>query len=170
MPIVTLDAEDVVAAMAVATFKTFESRLHKATPKDGQAHADCLADSLAGYLAEAAVAKFLNLEWPQPHTLLWSARHDGDIMHRGQVLEVRGKRQAYAEAFLLAQKRDHDDRFYVLVTPRDDPHTHTFRVVGGIMGADMKRDEWWEERVKGRACYWVPAEALVPFGPKAAWL
>tara|TARA_Y100000310_G_scaffold255356_1_gene262759 strand:+ start:4918 stop:5427 length:510 start_codon:yes stop_codon:yes gene_type:complete len=168
MAIVHLDAEDVVAAMTVTTFKTLESRFRKAKPKNGQMYEDCLTDNLAGYLAEAAVAKMLRLQWPQPHTLLWSARHDGDLLHKGQVLEVRATKKPYVKPHLLAQPDDHDDRFYVLVSPRD-PHTHTFRVVGGIMGADMKREEWWGERVNGRACFWVPAEALVPFGPKLAW-
>ncbi|MCK5653166.1 MAG: hypothetical protein KAJ42_17390 [Gemmatimonadetes bacterium] len=159
---IELTQRDVVAAVSVATFHTMRCILKKAEPKDNQPRDERLDATLTGYLAEVAVARCVGIEWPQPHTISWEGREEGDIiLSDGRILEVRGTEQPN-HTHLLGHRDDHDDRFYVLVIPVDED-TFTYDVEGYMIGHEMKNEHYWNERVPGRPCFWVPRTALTPF-------
>lgn len=163
---IVLERSDVIAAVAVATFHTLRCIVRDAVPKNNQDPKNRLDDTLAGYLAENAVARALGVSWPQPHTLAWEGRKEGDLIVNGHAIEVRSSPHPHA-AFLLGQREDPDDRFYVMVVPVAD-EAHTYDVLGGVQGKDMKQERFFCDRAgKGRPCFWFPVSDLRPLGDRA---
>lgn len=154
--ILTLGPQAVSTVVSVATFHTLRCILRKAKPKNNQPEHQRLEDTLAGYLPEAAAAEAFGVEWPQPHTLEWEGRKKGDLIVRGKPIEVKGTKGP-THTHLLIQKDEPADRYYVLVIPVEG---FTFDVAGYIKGSRGKNEDYWQERVGQRPCYWVPRRDL----------
>jgi len=159
---IVLDREDVLAAIAVGTFHTMRCILKKAEPKDNQPRDERLDATVTGYLGELALAKCVGIDWPQPHTLEWDGKKKGDvILSNGRILEARTTEQPN-HTHLLGHRDDHDLRYYVLVIPVEGT-PFTFDVEGYMIGHEMKNEKYWNERVAGRPCFWVPRNELEEF-------
>jgi hypothetical protein len=114
---------------------------------------------IEGLLAEAAVAKALNL-WFSPIT--------GELdTHLGDVapgIQVRSTRHGYDKTNignLLIHDSDKDDDRFILVVGSYGK----YRIAGWIHGRDGKQEKWKRQH-KGRWAYWVQQENLKPFEPK----
>jgi hypothetical protein len=108
-------------------------------------------------LAEVAVAKATGRFWDASQ---WRFRDDvtGDV----GPLQVRSTTQA--NGHLVIRPHDRDDARFVFVVGVA-PH---YEIVGSILGRDAKRDEWKvDPGDRGKPCWFVPREALKPFGRPA---
>jgi hypothetical protein len=108
---------------------------------------------VTGAASEIAVAKALNRYWSNPFSDAPElSKTAADV---GERIQVRGTK--YQNGSLLLHPQDVDDHWFVLVVGE----LPNLNVVGGILGKDGKQQRWWQERVKGRPCYFVPQHALV---------
>lgn len=109
---------------------------------------------LEGLLAEAAVAKALNVYFA-PITGALDTRM-GDVLPGIQVRSTK-----YLSGSLLVHNSDADDDRFVLVTGAQGD----YHVRGWIFGKRGKLKKYVKE-YKGRSAYWVPQDALAPFKPE----
>lgn len=113
---------------------------------------DLLID-IHGCAGEIAVAKYFNRYWTTP----FADKLDKTAPDVGHTIQVRTN-PYYPNGHLLMHPSDRDDQWFILVLGT----MPTVKIAGGIWGQDAKQDKWWKEKVKGRACYFVPQSALIP--------
>ena len=126
--------------------------------EEGRVHAYGLGDAsydkgldlhIQGRAAERVIARLLNIPW----------NTDTDAPHqRGDVLDMEVRSTRHIDGHLLLHEKDADDRICWLVI---DQHPR-YGVAGSIRIRDGKLKEYWQERIKGRACYFVPQSVLIP--------
>jgi len=133
-----------------AAFGGFRRRLD-AIQRNGQPRYGLQADDPWGFdinsaIAEAAVARWLNL--------YWSTGRIGapDV---GTSVEVRSTHRL--DGCLLLHPPDRDDAPYVLVTGTG----LTRNIIGWITGRHGKQQKWWRTDT-GRPAFFVPQSALHP--------
>lgn len=110
-------------------------------PPDGYWETD-----INGALCELAAAKALKLFWSDTSRL---DKNDGDFAG----LQVRGT--THKDGRLIVYRDDYDNQIYLLVI--QDGATFVLR--GWILGADAKRDRYWNASARIPA-YFVPQDAL----------
>lgn len=105
---------------------------------------------IEGIMGEMALAKYFGLYWSGVGRL-----RDFDV---GNV-DVRTR--PHERSRLILHKEDPDDRCFFLVLGVNG----CYRIRGWIQARDGKREEWWDDPVGGRPCYWIPQEELHPVPP-----
>ena len=106
---------------------------------------------LEGLLAEAAVAKALNVYYAPVTGALDTEM--GDVLPGVQVRSTK-----YLSGSLLVHNSDADDHRFLLVTGASG----AYDIRGWILGKDGKKPSY-TKTYKGRTAYWVPQSALTPF-------
>jgi hypothetical protein len=101
---------------------------------------------LMGTIAEACVAKFLNVFW------LGGSKGERDV----GGCEVRAKFESGHR--LILHKEDPDDIPFVSVAVRDGVGL----ICGWVLSCDGKRPEYWQDPTGSRPAYFVPNDALEP--------
>jgi len=110
------------------------------------------AEEITGICGEMAAATALNVFWwPSVNTFHATSDLPGGV-------EVRSTTKTQGRVSLIIRDNDPDDRVYVLVT--GEPPTMT--VVGWIIGADAKRDEYLSDPRDMRPAWFVPRRDLNP--------
>lgn len=104
-------------------------------------------NGVAGALGEMVLAKAANRYWSK------GERGDTDV----NGLDVRTT--AYRKGSLLLHPADDDHRVSVLITGS----IGTFNIAGYIQNKKGKELGTWEERQKGRPCFYVKQKDLIPF-------
>lgn len=99
--------------------------------------------------SEIAVAKVLDRYWFDDS----APDYEGDI---GTGIQVR--HTSRNDGRLIVHKEDPDQQVFYLVRGS----LPKFDVVGHILGADAKQDEFWTDPGTGRPAFFVPAHALTP--------
>jgi hypothetical protein len=143
-----------VARYALIGVQRRLSNIAKKTPaahgRLDSGHGDEWQIDIEGVLAEAAVAKALNVYFAP--SIGRSDKASGDVMG----LQVRSTR--YATGRLLVHKGDADGHRFLLVTGSEGDYT----IRGWLTGQDAKRFGTWKTH-KGRSAYWVEQNFLKPF-------
>ena len=122
----------------------------------GEVAANRWATDIEGALGERVLAKFMGWYW------------DGALRQEarpGDVRDLEARQSIYPRAKLCIHPGDADDTIFVLITGGiDGPSPYAFRVVGWILGAHAKREEWWGDVKEGknRPAFWVPQHMLHP--------
>jgi len=101
-----------------------------------------------GVAAERVIAHLLKIAWIVDTS---GPQYDGDVGND----EVRST--AHLNGSLLLHKQDPSDRICWLVISGGE---RKYKVAGWIPIIEGKREEYWQERVQGRACHFVPQSAL----------
>ena len=112
-----------------------------------------------GAAAEMAYCKFMKFYW-EPRIDNFK---EADV---GEVIQIRGAAsRERGNISLIVRKDDNPQHYYVLVEVELDSDLDEKRcwVRGWIYGEDAMRNEWWGNKGKGKPCWWVPQEALIPF-------
>ena len=100
---------------------------------------------IPGSIAEAALAKYLNVYW-----------HKGE-KSAPDVHDVDCRCTTYANGHLEIHKNDPDDRKFYLLTGFNGKYI----VRGWIYAKDGKKDEYWRVMGEGREPqYWIPQDKL----------
>ena len=122
----------------------------------GEVAANRWATDIEGALGERVLAKFMGWYW------------DGALRQEarpGDVRDLEARQSIYPRAKLCIHPGDADDTIFVLITGAvDGSSPYPFRVVGWILGAHAKREEWWGDVKEGknRPAFWVPQHMLHP--------
>lgn len=109
------------------------------------------ANSILGALAEYAACKGLGIHW--------GSGFDGIHGDDGRGLQFRATH--HDPAHLIVNEADTvkwPDSWFVLIIG----HWPEFRIVGGILGRDAKREKWFRADARP-AAYWVPMSELEPW-------
>ena len=107
-------------------------------------------EEIVGVCGEMAVARVLDCYWsPSVNTF-----HKETDLPRS--MEVRST--AHLTGRLIVRENDPTDRIYVLVI--GEPPTMT--VVGWMLGADARKDQWIENPHGHRQAWFVPQDQLIP--------
>jgi hypothetical protein len=115
----------------------------------GANRTDSLKNHVVGAMAEAAVAKALNIYWDC----------SVDVFNRADLQPDIGVRSTpYDHGHLIIHNEDPDDRRFVLATG-DDGH---FVVRGWMIGRDAKQPKWWRTPNNRPSAFWVPQSELRP--------
>lgn len=105
---------------------------------------------VGGAIAEAAVAQWRNVWWPNP----WSGKESADV---DRDVEVRSTR--HSNGCLILRDRDHDERPYILAVLREPEVV----LAGWMTGAKGKDQKFWRDLDNGRPGGWfVPQDKLWP--------
>ena len=111
-------------------------------------YGDYWGADIEGACGEMVIAKLFGIYW------------SGDFgnIKADDVGRLQVRTTGHSDGHLLLHEWDKDDRPYILVTGS----APTFKVVGWIMAADGKRQEWWKNPSGKKASFWVPQAALRP--------
>lgn len=112
-------------------------------------------EEIVGACGEMAVAKVLDCYW-SPSVNTFHAQTD-----LPRSMEVRAT--ARPTGRLIIRNNDPDDRIYILVV--GEPPNLT--VVGWILGAEAKKDQWQENPHGHRQAWFVPQDQLCPIHHKS---
>jgi hypothetical protein len=148
MEIQLTPAEMMLAAVA-GVMRRLNNLTRRRTPGHGAGYANAWQKDVEGALAEMAVAKALRLYWN-------GAIASGPLPADVGAFQVRST--PHEQGHLLLHDTDADGDRFLLLIGRDG----RYRLAGWITGAQGKQDRFWREPEKGRACYCVPQEALLP--------
>ena len=96
-----------------------------------------------GAAGELAFCKGMDLVWTGPAGIRASDASGWEV--RATFMTSNG--------CLIVHHGDHDDRRYALVHPLHEHERFTYRIVGWMLGADAKNDDWWKTKQKdGTPC------------------
>lgn len=119
-------------------------------------HAEAARINRVGALAELCVALFVGAadRWVE----VTENYHDlkGDVI---AGLEVRSTRAR--NGGLILHPRDADDRTFVAVRTHG-ANEGWVELVGWMLAADGKQQQWWPGKYPQRPCFMVPSDALQP--------
>jgi hypothetical protein len=145
---ITLSPAETTRAVAIGHKRYVEDR------KKGLQHRygveDSIGPDLIGAIGEAAFAKYVKL----PHTK--GRLGDSDV----GAYEVRGTEGA--GRCLLLHPKDPDDAIFVLVQVLAREPVGRCAIVGWLQARDGKQKSFWQERVRHRPAYFIPAHVLQP--------
>jgi len=147
---VPLTDNDLVVAHRAAMLRVRRAReTHAYNRYDARGDIDAL--NVTGCLGELAVARYLRAPWVAATPRF--AHQPTDVAH------VQVRTTPLGNGRLLVHPADPDDQPFVLARTHRAP---VVELVGWILGADAKRDDWWRALQPGRPCYVVPNGALAP--------
>lgn len=144
---VTLTPEEMLQASVTGARRRILALEQGRKDRYGWGNMDYWGIDIEGCLAELAAAKAMGLYWGG---ISDSARDEGDI----NGIEVRSTK--YKKGSLILHPDDPDERVFILVVGA----APEYNVAGWIRAKHGKKDKWWQERQKGRPCYFVPQDAL----------
>ncbi len=147
-----LDWGEVLHAAIVGVYRNVRNIKRGWKPKYNQTTASLFGDHILGCLGECAFAKWKGDYWTGVSNK-WQELQSGDV----GGFEVRAANMHHFR--MLMHPGDHDDRIYILATIETPEIVH---IQGWKLGRDCKREEWWDEPRKGRACFCVPQANLEP--------
>ncbi len=142
----TLSYAEMWQAASVGIMRQIGNLKRNRKPRHGCRADDVWNIHIEGACAEFAVAKVMG------H--FWSGAIDDLGADDAGPLQVR--HTPLVEGRLIIHPTDRDDRAYVLVRGA----APCMEIAGWIMGADAKRQEWWDDPTGGRPAFFVPASAL----------
>jgi hypothetical protein len=141
----TLTWAEITYGAMIGAFRNVNALKRADRPRYGAAERGGDKD-LNGALGELALAKHLDVYW------LPTMRPQA-----GDVGRHEARATTWPNGCLIVHPEDRDDRPYYLVVNAPP----TFRIVGWLLGADAKRNEWWDA-TKPTPAYFVPQSELLP--------
>ena len=101
---------------------------------------------IEGAMSEYALAKYLNVHWEGV------GFPDADDVGNEDVRVT-----SHENGCLILHDRDKDDKKYWLLIGQNGE----YEIKGYIFGRDGKQKKYWQEKVKGRPCYFIPQYDLI---------
>lgn len=148
-PVVTLTTHELMRAVIIGVQRNVSAIERNATPSHGRDKAlAAWNENIEGAAGELAVAKYFGVadEWNG---------NFGDFQ-AADVRDLEVRTTSWQTGRLIIHPSDPGARRFLLVVGT----APTFKLVGWMMGATAKREEWWVELQSGRPAYGVPQSAL----------
>lgn len=105
---------------------------------------------IEGCMAELAAAKSIGVEWPGEHDV---PDYPGDLI---EGIHVRATKHKTGR--LILHESDPDREIFILVCGEYG----TYNVAGYTFSDEGKKQQFWDDPVKGRPAYFVPQNKLWP--------
>lgn len=142
-------AEVQIAAMVGCQRVIEKIKANESYSVSGESPSTFFERYIPGSIAEAALAKYLNVYWSKGEK---SAPDVGDVDCRCTT---------YDNGHLEIHKSDPDDRKFYLLTG----YNGKYIIRGWIMAKDAKQEKYWKVMQDGRKPqYWIPQSDLNPVG------
>lgn len=150
MKTVALSWNELRLAAQVGMTRRIDDMQKGCVTKYGVKEKDKWANDPIGAIGEMAVAKMLGI--------YWSGAFEVGALDVGRV-EVRTSCLGLTSGHLLLHRDDSSKKIYVYVRMGA---SRVLAVVGWIYGHEGKQRKFWDDKVGGRPCFFVPERVLHP--------